>query len=818
MSPRHTARRAAALGASRRLVLATLVASLTAGLSSAGPQLFQLDAGPDLDVVPPATFVDLAATLDGPKRLDVPSTRRVEWTQLAGPPVKFLGEDTFTPRVIPTRAGRVHLAVCFHDPVAGLLSDDVVVRFWTGGPPGELAGETRKWHKLSLTFTHDEVLSESGTPNPFLDLRLLVSFYHPDSGTRRLVPGYFAADGNAAESGASAGTRWRATFTPDQAGTWHYAASFRAGPSIALSQALELGQPLSFDGSGGSFHVAPADPGAPGFLSRGRLDYVGTHLLRFAETGEHFLKNGAGSPENLLGYYEFDATFDQGGPQNALNTAGHFDGLHHFDAHLGDYVDLGVPTWRGTRGRRLFGALSYLAAQGVNSLYTVTYNIDGGDGHEVWPWTPSSDKLRFDVSKLAQWERVLEHMTRAGIAWHVITQETENDHALDGGTLGIERKLYYRELVARFAWAPGLMWNLGEENTNTTEQRIAFADHLRALDPYDHPIGIHNVVGDLFGTLNPLLGTHLELVSIQGDPVLTPPRAQILIESSAGAGRPWVVNFDEQTPASHGVVPDAFDFWHDVIRRDSLWPMLLGQGGGCEWYFGFGFPHTDLDCEDFRSRENLWALAARATQFVRAHVPFDRMVSADELASGGIEAHVLALPGEHYLVYLPFGGQVTLDLGASSEAFRVSWFDARNGGPMLDAAVAQVAGPGPVALGPAPSASDWCAWVRRAANLPPTLLEVRAEPARVTGGQDFALQAHARDPNGPSDALSGSVELRDPSGTLLATFPLEHRGGTLHSHFLPAVPGGAPGTWSATVTLQDGAGASVTGSTTFEVY
>src|SRR5262249_45303902 len=106
------------------------------------------------------------------------------------------------------------------------------------------------------------------------------------------------------------------------------------------------------------------------------------------------------------------------------------------------------------------------ASRGVNCVYALTYNIDGGDGMEVWPWFPATNKLRFDVSKLAQWERVVDHMTRAGIVWHVVTQETEVDHNLDGGALGTQRKLYYRELVARFAHAPGLIWNLGEENTN----------------------------------------------------------------------------------------------------------------------------------------------------------------------------------------------------------------------------------------------------------------------------------------------------------------------------------------------------------------
>jgi hypothetical protein len=79
-----------------------------------------------------------------------------------------------------------------------------------------------------------------------------------------------------------------------------------------------------------------------------------------------------------------------------------------------------------------------------------------------------------------------------GIVWHVITQETENDHVLDSGTLGPQRKLYYKELIARFAHAPALIWNLGEENDNTPDERIAFADYIRAMDPYDHPIALHN--------------------------------------------------------------------------------------------------------------------------------------------------------------------------------------------------------------------------------------------------------------------------------------------------------------------------------------
>jgi hypothetical protein len=38
-----------------------------------------------------------------------------------------------------------------------------------------------------------------------------------------------------------------------------------------------------------------------------------------------------------------------------------------------------------------------------------------------------------------------------GLNLHFKTQEIENSQLLDGGVLGNERKLYYRELVARFS-------------------------------------------------------------------------------------------------------------------------------------------------------------------------------------------------------------------------------------------------------------------------------------------------------------------------------------------------------------------------------
>ena len=59
--------------------------------------------------------------------------------------------------------------------------------------------------------------------------------------------------------------------------------------------------------------------------------------------------------------------------------------------------------------------------------------------------------------------------------------------ALDGGAVGVERRLYYRELVARFGHELALNWNLGEENTQTPEEQRAMAAAFSRARPLPPP-------------------------------------------------------------------------------------------------------------------------------------------------------------------------------------------------------------------------------------------------------------------------------------------------------------------------------------------
>ena len=94
-------------------------------------------------------------------------------------------------------------------------------------------GDLRQWHRVVIDF-QGPPMSESAVPNPFADYRLNVTFFGP-RGQVYVVPGYFAADGNAAETSAKSGRIWRVCFTPDSEGGWDFRASFRAGKQIAAS-------------------------------------------------------------------------------------------------------------------------------------------------------------------------------------------------------------------------------------------------------------------------------------------------------------------------------------------------------------------------------------------------------------------------------------------------------------------------------------------------------------------------------------------------------------------------------------------------------
>jgi hypothetical protein len=368
----------------------------------------------------------------------------------------------------------------WHRTLAGLVVIAVSIGFMRERVPATasvaIAGELRQWHKVTLALDGPQADERTNDPNPFRDYRMTVTFRHESGLPTYNVPGYFAADGNAANTSAAAGNKWRAHVAPDKVGRWDWRISFVQEKDAAIDAvAAGAAQPVTpFDGLTGSFVVAATDKTMPDFRARGRLEYVGGHYLRFAGTGEYFLKLGPDSPETLLAYADFDDTTAR------KQTVP----LHTYEPHIKDWTT-GDPTWKNGKGKGLIGAINYLSSKGADSMSFLSYNA-GGDGDNVWPFVTRDDKFHYDTAKLDQWQIVFDHAQHKGLYLHIKLQETENDdnyrgdyregrpaggravspvtdvvvESLDGGNLGPERRLYLREMIARFGYELALNWNV----------------------------------------------------------------------------------------------------------------------------------------------------------------------------------------------------------------------------------------------------------------------------------------------------------------------------------------------------------------------
>lgn len=570
----------------------------------------------------------------------------------------------------------------------------------------KIHGELKQWHKVTIDFTGPQT-SENATPNPFTDYRLDVQFTNGEESF--LIPGYFAADGNAANTGATSGNIWRVHFAPNKTGEWKYQARFITGQNV---HALENDAPGKsaghFDATTGSFTISPTDKTGRDFRAHGRLSYVGKHHLQFEGSKKFFLKAGTDAPENFLAYADFDGDF---------KTDGHKDNLvKTWEPHVKDWRE-GDPSWQNDKGKGIIGAVNYLADQGLNVFSFLTMNIDGDD-RNVFPYLSYRDYLRLDCSRLDQWEMVFAHGTQRGMYLHFKTQECENVNTLDDGNVGLKRKLYYRELIARYSHHLALNWNLGEEvgyiNPVSLEKKLAWARYFEKNDPYNHHIVIHNGNRhyDLLGPDSPLTGFSLQTSQVDFKHV----HGSTLnyLRRSVKAGKPWVVAIDEPGDATHSLVPDAEDPTRDNPRKNALWGNLLAGGAGIEWYFGYAHPHSDLTCQDYRVRETMWKQSALALRFFEDHdIPFWEMSNANDKLSSK-DGFVLAQLGKLYLVLLKHGQPVELDLSGTSGPFELHWFNPRDGGKLQLGSTVSVNGGAKVSLGSPPSdlGQDWLVLVR----------------------------------------------------------------------------------------------------------
>ncbi|MCF2946941.1 DUF5060 domain-containing protein [Paraglaciecola aquimarina] len=577
-----------------------------------------------------------------------------------------------------------------------------------------------QYEPFTLSFTGPDT-SELAEINPFMDYRLDVTFTL--NGQKMVVPGYFAADGNAAETSADKGNQWQVKFAAEKAGKWQYQVSFKQGKDVAIAPSTKNAQPIKgVDGFTGSVNVQPKRSGP---YAKGRLEYVGEHYLKFSGNGQTFLKLGVDSPENFLAIDDIDATPNVGKRRKSWSP------------HKNDYnQDADAFLWQNYKGKNTFAAINYLAQQGLNSFSFLTFNVDGDDrnvfpqllkvtpekyqtyankGSNTQAWHAMFHKTRFDVSKLAQWERVFSYGSQKGFFLHFKNHEMETDHVMDHGKFGDEYKVYYRELIARFAHHPAINWNLGEEQDTNTQHRRAIAAYIKQLTPYKKQhIVMHtkptddHAYAELVGNQSELTGASLQLMRPDFRDVY--PRIIKWRNASAKTGKPWALAVDEAGHGAWALLTDAETPTYDEARVRVLWATLLAGGWGVEWYFGYQSPNNDLNAQDYRSRANFWQYNRHAIHFFKQHMAlgeFSPLHQSDDVNA----LYVAGVPDEQYLVFLinpVMLNQVQLD--TPNISYKISWYNTRKGGDLQAGSkllVTSTTGKVDLGLPPTEIGTDW---------------------------------------------------------------------------------------------------------------
>ncbi len=372
--------------------------------------------------------------------------------------------------------------------------------------------------------------------------------------------------------------------------------------------AITSSSEASLDGRTFDFQVEPS-------FKYGTLRYVGGYYLKFLD-GPYWLKTGCDDPEELLGEGVFGA-------------------------------------WEDKKA-----SVDYLASKGVNSMYMVVLDYPKDSGL-VFPWLSVSDQTRFDLAKMKRWEDLFTHIQNLNMVMNIVLED-------DGALIPADREFYYRYLVARFGFYNGLIWNIREEYNErySKDQAISYSHLLQEIDPYDHPVALHNVNTPQSWFIQ---SDAFCVTSIQTDkPSASLPPMQFnqwalqWREATQAASRPMAISYDETGKISSSDTDVRY-------ARKMAWCLALA---------GAQFELHTYPMSSYQQFENLWNYVGVLNNFMlRLH--FWEMRPHNELVSENAAA--FAKTGYEMVAYSWDGSAFTVDLSGYTGNLPWEWYDPRTG-------------------------------------------------------------------------------------------------------------------------------------------
>lgn len=355
----------------------------------------------------------------------------------------------------------------------------------------------------------------------------------------------------------------------------------------------------------------------------------------------------------------------------------HADGTRWF--HLGyecDWLwalDMGKPELPTIKP-----LLDKLAKNGFNLIVMNVYAHDcdwrkgktGPDDYgppPMYPWAGSNDKpdhARLNLPFWQHYDRVIQAMFERGIQAHIMIK-VYNKMVNWPAKNSPQENLYLRNIVARYAAYPNVIWDYSKEAhyEKDLNYKLAFIRQLKNLDPYNRLVTVH----DDDGLYNQ--GAYDGLLDYRSDQQHKDWHAMILKQRKQ---QNWpAVNIESgyewgprgKDDHTYGVVQSA--------EENSRRAWLIATAGGYPTYY---YTYTAWDV--IRPQDTPPGYAyMRVLRNILEKTNYWEMKPADRLVDHG---HCLANPGKEYLVYLQKPQPVTLQLKAEAP-LQATWFNALTG-------------------------------------------------------------------------------------------------------------------------------------------
>jgi hypothetical protein len=111
-----------------------------------------------------------------------------------------------------------------------------------------------------------------------------------------------------------------------------------------------------------------------------------------------------------------------------------------------------------------------------------------------------------------------------------------------------------------------------------------------------------------------------------------------------------------------------------------------------EYYFGYSYDNSDLSCQDFTTRENMFKQSNYALDFFRTHkIPFHEMISSNnpntilpvKLSPTSTDWLLSMSNGLRHVIYRKIGNAPGNTItGLSIGDYDIKWYNPRLGGPL----------------------------------------------------------------------------------------------------------------------------------------